>query len=222
MAESEPAETNGGWRQRSVERFPHAAREKAGSRSDRFMKSTIAIMGETGGTDFTVQQVVARSKTSLRAFYQHFGSKDELLLAVLEEIMADSTQSWRDETADMSSTDALRLVLERASALPQTSKQEHINRALTLYNHHLAETRPQDSARVLAPLHELIGDIIKRGVAERVFRADLDVEVMAAIIMQVVLSALRMHSLGAALTGTAIDSGHLLEFLMRGIGRVRR
>lgn len=213
---------NDGWRQRAADRSPRAARAKAELRSDRFMKSTIAIMGETGGTDFTVQQVVARSKTSLRAFYQHFGSKDELLLALLEEIMAASTQTWRDETANMNGTAALRLVIDRASAQPQSSAQEGLNRALTLYNQYLAETRPQESARVLVPLHQLIGDILNRGIAERVFRADLDVDVTAVIIVQTVLSALRLHSLGADLTGTPIDSGHLFEFFMGGIGREKR
>ena len=35
-------------------------------RGDRFIKTAVAILGETGRTDFTVQEVVARSKTSLR------------------------------------------------------------------------------------------------------------------------------------------------------------
>lgn len=209
---------NDGWRQRAVQRFPHAARERAESRSDRLMKSTIAIMGETGGTDFTVQQVVSRSRTSIRAFYQHFGSKDELLLAVLEEIMAQSTQAWREEIAGVSSTAALRLVIDRTGAQPQTSTQEAINRALTLYNQHLAETRPQDAARVLSPLHELIGDILSRGVAEKEFRADLDVEMLATIIMHTMLSAVRLRALGGELTGTPVGSADLYELFIRGIG----
>jgi AcrR family transcriptional regulator len=217
-----PTNTNDSWRQRAAERIPHGARANADLRSDRFMKSTIAIMGETGGTDFTVQQVVARSKTSLRAFYQHFGSKDELLLAVLEEIMAGSTRTWTEETAGLSATEALRLVIDRASAQPKTSTQEGINRALILYNQHLAETRPQDSARVLAPLHRLISDILERGIAEGVFREDLDIDLMATILMQAMTSALRLYSLGVELTGTPIDSGHLYEFFMHGIGRDKR
>ena len=220
--EAEAGTAADSWRQRAAERFPQSARAKADLRSDRFMKSVIAIMGETGRTDFTVQQVVARSKTSLRAFYQHFGSKDELLLAVLEEIMAQSTRTWRDETVNLSSTEALQLVIDRVSAQPTTSTQESINRALSLYNEHLAETRPQDSARVLSPLHQLISEILDRGIAEQMFRADLDVEVMAAIVMQTILSALRLHSLGAELTGTPVDSGRVYEFCMRGIGRDER
>ena len=57
------------------------------SRPKRFMKSALAILGETGRTDFTVLEVVERSKTSLRSFYQHFSTKDELLLALIDKIM---------------------------------------------------------------------------------------------------------------------------------------
>jgi AcrR family transcriptional regulator len=210
---------NDSWRQRAAERVPRAARAKAELRSDRFMKSTLAILGETGRIDFTVQQVVARSKTSLRAFYQHFGSKDELLLALLEEIMAGSTQTWRDETTGLSGPAALRLVIDRVGEQPESSKQEHINRALILYNQHLAETRPAESARVLAPLHRLVAEILERGIAEKAFRADLDAEAAAAIIMQTMMNALRLYGLGADLTGTPITGADLYEFFVRGIGR---
>src|SRR4030088_2240301 len=195
-----------GMRKGAMAAESEASEAEPTTRDARFIKTAVEILRETGRTDFTVQEVVARSKTSLRAFYQHFGSKDELLLALLEEIMAASTRSWRQETAELSSTAALRLVLDRVGEQPQTSTQAGINRALMLYNQHLAETRPQDSARVLSPLHELIRDILNRGIAERTFRTDLDVDVMAAIMMQTMTSALRLHALGADLTGTPIDS----------------
>jgi AcrR family transcriptional regulator len=44
-----------------------------------------AIITEKGNTDFTVQEVVDRSRQSLRSFYQHFDGKHELLLALFED-----------------------------------------------------------------------------------------------------------------------------------------
>ncbi|MDT5259895.1 MAG: hypothetical protein QOD10_4975, partial [Mycobacterium sp.] len=64
------------------------------TRADRFIKTAVAILSETGRTDFTVQEVVARSKTSLRAFYQHFSGKDELLLALFDRTIAQSVRAW--------------------------------------------------------------------------------------------------------------------------------
>lgn len=188
------------------------------TRGDRFIKTAVAILGETGRTDFTVQEVVGRSKTSLRAFYQHFSSKDELLLALFERTMVVSAQAWHAETTGLDATAALKLVIERLSAQPESSTQDSLNRALSLYNQHLAETRPRDYARVLSPLHQLIGDIVERGVIEGVFRPGLDVGAAAAIVMQTLLGALRLHWLGAELTGIPIDAAQLCEFCVRALG----
>jgi uncharacterized protein (TIGR00369 family) len=188
------------------------------TRDARFIKTAVEILGETGRTDFTVQEVVARSKTSLRAFYQHFSSKDELLIALLERTMAQSAQAWRAETAGLDSTAAIKLIIDRISAEPESSTQDSLNRAMNLYNQHLAETRPRDYARVLSPLHELLGDVVQRGITEGVFRPNLDVGPAAAIVMQTILGALRLHWLGAELTGAPIDSAHLYDFCIRALG----
>ncbi len=188
------------------------------ARDARFIKTAVEILGETGRTDFTVQEVVARSKTSLRAFYQHFSSKDELLIALLERTMAQSAEAWRAETTGLDSTGAIKLIIDRISAEPESSTQDSLNRAMNLYNQHLAETRPRDYARVLAPLHELIRDVVQRGITEGVFRANLDVGPAAAIVTQTILGALRLHWLGAELTGAPIDGAHLYDFCIRALG----
>jgi uncharacterized protein (TIGR00369 family) len=188
------------------------------TRDARFIKTAVEILGETGRTDFTVQEVVARSKTSLRAFYQHFSSKDELLIALLERTMAQSAHAWRAETTGLDSTAAIKLIIDRISAEPESTTQHSLNRAMNLYNQHLAETRPRDYARVLSPLHELIRDVVQRGITEGVFRPNLDAGPAAAIVMQTILGALRLHWLGAELTGAPIDAAHLYDFCVRALG----
>jgi AcrR family transcriptional regulator len=189
------------------------------SRASRFMRSALAILGETGRTDFTVLEVVERSKTSLRAFYQHFSTKDELLLALVEKIMADATERWRSEVESLPSAEALRRLIERITAPAESSTQDSINRGLTYYNDHLLETRPREFAKVLAPLHALIGDVLRRGIADGTFRTDLDVDTDAAILMQTVLGALRLRDLGAELNGVPIEGSHVYTFSVRGFLR---
>lgn len=187
------------------------------TRAGRFMGSALAILGETGRTDFTVLEVVERSRTSLRAFYQHFATKDELLLALVEKIMADATQRWRAEIDTLTGDEALRLLIARISAPAESSTQDSINRGLTYYNDHLLETRPQEFAKVLAPLHRLVADILRRGIAETTFRADLDVDVDAAILMQTALGALRLRDLGVELTGAPIDGSQIYKHCLRAL-----
>ena len=198
-------------------RSPDPVGVKTESRAKRFMKSALAILGETGRTDFTVLEVVERSKTSLRSFYQHFSTKDELLLALIDVIMTESTKKWREDTTALSGMAALRALVDRICTPAESSTQDRVNRGLTFYNDHLAETLPREYARVLSPLHELIKDIINRGIAEGVFRPDLDVDTTAALLMQAVLGAMRLRVLGAELNGVPIDAGHIFEFCVRGL-----
>jgi AcrR family transcriptional regulator len=196
-----------------------AARVKSESRVESFMRSALAILAETGRADFTVLEVVERSKTSLRAFYQHFATKDELLLALIDQIMQASAERWRAEIADMDATTALRALIDRVAAEHVSSTQDSINRGLTSYNGHLLETRPLEFARILKPLHDLICDVFQRGVADGTFRADLDVEATAPILMQTVLGAMRLRGLGAELSGKVIDSSQIYDFAVRGLTR---
>jgi AcrR family transcriptional regulator len=199
------------------ESTPDATSVDPDSRESRFMRSALSILAETGRTDFTVLEVVERSKTSLRSFYQHFTTKDELLLALIDTIMAESTKQWQKETAGLPAGDAMRLLIDRICAPAESTKQDSINRGLTYYNDHLAETLPKEYSRVLSPLHQLIGEILERGKGEGTFRADLQSETTAALIMQAVLGAMRLRSLGAELNGIPIDASHIFDFCVRGL-----
>jgi AcrR family transcriptional regulator len=185
------------------------------SRASRFMRSALDILGETGRTDFTVLEVVERSKTSLRSFYQHFSTKDELLLALVDAIMAESTKGWRAETDGLGAAAALHVLVDRICAPAESSTQAGINRGLTYYNDHLAGAMPQEYARVLAPLHSLICDLVQRGIDSATFDSALQVDVTSALIMQTVLGAMRLRALGAELNGTPIDSDHIYTFCLR-------
>ena len=114
------------------------------------------------------------------------------------------------------------MLIDRICTPAESTTQDRVNRGLTYYNDHLAETLPREYARVLSPLHELIKDIINRGIADGTFRAGLDVDATAALIMQSALGAMRLHVLGAELNGVpdrrrphlrllcqrAVDRGH--------------
>jgi AcrR family transcriptional regulator len=189
-------------------------------RERRFMRSALEILGETGRTDFTVLEVVERSKTSLRSFYQHFSTKDELLLALIDKIMSESTRKWREDTEGLAPIAALRILIDRMCTPAESSTQDKVNRGLTYYNDHLAEALPREYARVLSPVHELIKDIIRRGIADGSFRGGLDVDATAALIMQSALGAMRLQLLGAELSGVPVDAKHIYDFCVAALGAV--
>ena len=107
MSRNEPAPpSNGGepavsWREQAVARSLDSARTRAESRVQRFLDAALELMNESGsGKDFTVQEVVERSGQSLRSFYQYFGGKHELLLALFEESVRWTAEVLRQKMAD--------------------------------------------------------------------------------------------------------------------------
>jgi AcrR family transcriptional regulator len=75
------------WEGRVVGRSLAQATKRSLDRGAAFIRAAATLMERTKGDSFTVQEVANEAGLSLRSFYQHFGSKDDLLLAVYEEAM---------------------------------------------------------------------------------------------------------------------------------------
>src|SRR2546429_3547506 len=96
---SEPA-----WRERAVSRSLTAARSRAEQRVQGFLDAAFALIDNKGTTDFTIQEVIDGSQQPLRAFYQHFDGKDELLLALFEETVREAADDIREAVASETQT----------------------------------------------------------------------------------------------------------------------
>jgi AcrR family transcriptional regulator len=210
------------WRTRAVERSLRGARARAASRSDRFLAAATELLSETGGTDFTVQELVLRAGLSLRAFYQHFASKDELVLALFEEAISayvDTVRAKVDLVADP--VDQLRVCVfdlyDTAEAAVSTGTL--LPHALALYHQRLAGTQPAEVARALGPQVELVREIIERGVVAGCFRSDIEPGHQATIVSQTLIAVGHMNVLGTHVTGVRVGAEDLWSFCWAGVGR---
>lgn len=81
-----PAErTVSEWETRAVDRSLMAVRDRSSERARRLVDAARVLANERGTAEFTVAEVAVRAGVGLRSFYRHFGSRDELLLALFEE-----------------------------------------------------------------------------------------------------------------------------------------
>src|SRR5271163_2327749 len=87
------------WQQRTIERRLSSARARALARSSRFLATALELVEESGKADFTIQTLIDRSNLSLRAFYQHFAGKEELMLALYENVTSQFTEGIRQEVS---------------------------------------------------------------------------------------------------------------------------
>jgi AcrR family transcriptional regulator len=163
---SEPA-----WRQRAVSRSLSAARSRAEQRVQRFLDAAFELMDERGTTEFTIQEVVDRSKQSVRGFYQCFDGKDELLLALSEENTRDSVEDIR-EAVEAESDPIARL---RAFALrlhewcepagAPRKRGKHNRRPIAEFSLQLAINHPERLWATLLPLSRLLHELVEDAVA---------------------------------------------------------
>lgn len=204
------------WHERTVERSLRAARERAISRGDRFIAAATDLLRSTGKPDFTVQEVVDRSGMSLRSFYHHFATKDDLLLALVEETVRRYVEDVRPRVqAEPDPAEKLRIFLRAIFGGPESD--DPAARGMVLFHWQLADTRAADFAATIAPQSELITEIVEAGVADGTFRDDIPVPILTTLITGTLLSVLDLRVLGVALTEKPVTADDVVGWVLSAI-----
>ena len=175
------------WKQRAVERSIKTAKLRAAQRVQRFLDAAQAIIIEKGSTDFTVQEVVDRSRQSLRSFYLQFDGKHELLLALFEDALSRSADQIRAATDGHSDPrDRLKVAV---TLLFETSRADPSARRplFTDFAPRLLVSHPSEVKIAHAPLHALLTELMEEAAAAGEVRTDINTRRTAAMTMQTVM-----------------------------------
>jgi AcrR family transcriptional regulator len=158
MTFSESAyEVSSGWQDRALRRSLDRARGRSLDRMTRLVGAARDLADETGSAEFTVVQVARRAGFSLKAFYQCFAGKDELLLALVEEDSGTGAYLLADHLARHADP------VERARAYVEglfelLTHPGAVGYAGVLVREHrrLGESCPRELQQALAPLIDLL------------------------------------------------------------------
>jgi AcrR family transcriptional regulator len=180
------------WLERAVSRSLNAARSRAEQRTQRFLDAAFELIDEKGSTEFTIQEVVDRSKQSLRGFYEYFDGKDELVLALFEETVREAGEDIR-AVVDAESDPLLRLraftlrLHEWCDPVEAPRKRgSHSRRAISEFSMQLAVNHSDRIRAALAPLTHLLRELVDAAVDAGAIRVD-DPRRAAALLHQTVL-----------------------------------
>ncbi|ART68950.1 TetR family transcriptional regulator [Mycobacterium dioxanotrophicus] len=188
---SQPPVTTAGdepaWKQRAVERSIKTAKLRAAQRVQRFLDAAQAIIIEKGSTDFTVQEVVDRSRQSLRSFYLQFDGKHELLLALFEDALSRSADQIRAATA--SHTDPLDRLKVAIQLLFESSRPDPAAKRplFTDFAPRLLVSHPSEVKVAHAPLLTLLTELMEEASEAGLLRKGINPRRMAAMTMQTVM-----------------------------------
>jgi AcrR family transcriptional regulator len=175
------------WRERAVARSLNAARSRAEQRVQRFMDAAFALIDEKGSTEFTIQEVIDRSKQSLRAFYQYFDGKDELLLALFEETVQEAIDDL-EGVSKGEPLDRLRSFTIRLHEWCDSRHGKHNRRPIMEFAVQLAVDYPDRVKAAMAPISRMMVRLVDD--ANTAGAIDVaDPRRAAAFILQTVMSS---------------------------------
>jgi AcrR family transcriptional regulator len=191
-------ETLDDWRDRALARSLEGARARSTDRLERFVVAARDLANETGSAAFTVAQVAARAGMSLKGFYRYFASKDDLLVALLEEDSRLGAAILRDEvSAHTAREDRVRAYLTGVFELITLPGALGYAGVLIQEHQRLADSRPDELARALAPMIDVLADELDGGAADATVRTP-DPRGDARLIFALVLDRIHAVVLGHA------------------------
>lgn len=226
LASEQPDADGRSWREQAVTRSLDSARVRAEVRVQRFLDAATELFNSSPDKEFTVQEVVERSGQSLHSFYQYFGGKHELLLALFEESVQSTAEHLRESLAGQE--DALErlhsFVVEyyRICRRTKDGRASKSGRApfMAEFAQQLLTAHPKEAARVFAPVVSLFEDVLQEAAAAGAVRADL----REGPIVGIVLEAIMFNTFSSTIGGLSArphagDSAeYLWDLIVHGIG----
>ncbi len=224
MTTNEPVDSPT-WRELAVARSLDPARVRAEKRVQRFLDAALELMDSSPtGKEFTVQEVVERSGQSLRSFYQYFGGKHELLLALFEEAVRSTATSLREriEREDDPYERLHLFVVEYYRMCRPVGKAKATKTrptpAMAEFAQQLLTAHPPEAARAFVPIVSLFEEVLDEAVVAGVVRVGLPARRTAGVVLEAVM----FNSFSSIISGSASDrdgdpAEELWELLFNGM-----
>jgi AcrR family transcriptional regulator len=215
------------WRELAIARSLDSARIRAEGRVQRFLDAAIELLAADPSKNFTVQEVVERSGQSLRSFYQYFGGKHELLLALFEESVRSTADRLHEVVAreDEALERLHRFVVEyylmcRAAEAPTTAVSFRPP-LFTELARQLRTTHPKEMAGGFVPLVSLFEELLDDASAAEAIRDDLRRGPMAGVVLEMIMFNAFSSTIGGSVRSDDHSSAEeMWRFMLHGIGNI--
>jgi AcrR family transcriptional regulator len=169
---------------------------------------------ETGGNDFTVQDVVDRMRVSTKTFYQYFSGKDELVVALFEEVQRERFRFLRQRVA--AEPDPLGRLRAFVIASQLDAKPSGVDRLLVQQYFRLQLNHPAELRHALKGHVAYLSDLIADAALSGAIRS-MDPDRAAGLVLQLVATAYQASILGSPLVDPPPSPEEVWEFCERGL-----
>jgi AcrR family transcriptional regulator len=182
----------------------------------RLMEAGYAVMRETGQLEPRVSEIVRAAGLSNQAFYRHFKSKDELLLAILDDGQRTLVGYLQHRMQGVAGPlEAVRRWLEGVLVQAVHPRAARATRPFVIHRARLAERFPEEVRRtnrlLVEPLAAALAEAVAAGLVP-----DGDAERDADALYHLAMGWMQLKLVEGG-DPTAEDAAHVADFGMRGL-----
>ena len=166
VAVGEPSTSTASWAERAADRAPLVRRSR-----DRGVQQATSIVEAaerliaSNKASFTMQQLLKEAGIALQTFYRYFEGKDQLLLAVIENMVGKSCTEFRESARDLPDpVSRLRsYITSVVTSLDATGDNSSGPRFITTEHWRLFPLYPAEVTRATQPFSDLLLEEIDGG-----------------------------------------------------------
>jgi AcrR family transcriptional regulator len=214
---TEPQANERAWAERAAERSPAVQRSRKRTivQAKQIVRAAEHLL-ETQGGQFTTQQLVKEAGVALQTFYRYFAGKDELLLAVLEDIVAEGAQAMAHQAEGITDPIArLRFFVTRPIELLKSDPDA--NKMVTAEHWRLYQLYPEDVVRTTQHFSDLLEPEIEAAAQTGVLKP-VDPARDAALITKLVMALVHHHAFIGFSNDANVVNEHLWRFCLAALG----
>ena len=193
---------------RAVARTVATRRAEFGAEMRRIADTTFSLIERTGSLDPSMREILAETGLSTQAFYRYFSSKDELMLALLDEGRRRLVDTLRKRMARAAGApDQVRAWIEGVLAQSANATAAARTRPWVLSEARLTEQFPEEQQASV----DLLVALLREPLAQfgTTTRSHDDNNRIATMIYQLTFATLRTH----LVSGTKPDSREAEAFI---------
>jgi AcrR family transcriptional regulator len=170
------------------------------------------------GARFTTQEIVKEAGVALQTFYRHFVGKDQLLLAVIEDMITRQATVYENTVRDITDPVArLRSHVTGAlSSLDASGRAADGPRFITAEHWRLQQTFPAEVERATRPFADLVAREL-RAAREAGILTLANVDLDAALIANLVMAVYHRYAFIDTDRSAAAIGEHVWSFCLAGL-----
>ncbi len=174
---------------RSLARSAEVMRTRGMGPATRIVEAARALSRESGTEGFSIQDVVDRAGVALKTFYRHFGSKDALLLAVLEEEIREGVQATKERAMQLEDPlEQLRVIIsdQFTHVTDLNASVAGLSGSIAREHFRLLELFPKEMGQAVGLYTELVESAIVRCCEAGKLRSDdphLDADAITSLVI---------------------------------------